>query len=49
MEITQQVRDYAAARGLEDAAAVEAGLAEKSAEFRTKREIYVAADDRRGS
>ena len=30
MEITQQVRDYAASKGLETRAAVEAGLAEKS-------------------
>jgi phosphomethylpyrimidine synthase len=43
MEITQQVRDYAASKGLEMRAAVEAGLAEKSVEFRRDREIYVAA------
>ena len=43
MEITQQVRDYAAAKGLATRAAVEAGLAEKSVEFRQEREIYVAA------
>jgi len=42
MEITQQVRDYAASRGLETLAAVEAGLAEKSVEFRQERELYVA-------
>jgi phosphomethylpyrimidine synthase len=42
MEITQQVRDYAASRGLETRAAVEAGLAEKSVEFREERELYVA-------
>ena len=41
MEITQQVRDYAAARGLGASEAVEAGLAEKSEEFRKGREIYV--------
>jgi phosphomethylpyrimidine synthase len=41
MEITQQVRDYAASKGLETQAAVEAGLAEKSVEFRQEREIYV--------
>jgi phosphomethylpyrimidine synthase len=41
MEITQQVRDYAAARGLDTPEAVEVGLAEKSAEFRRGREIYV--------
>jgi phosphomethylpyrimidine synthase len=43
MEITQQVRDYAAAKGLETPAALKAGLAEKSAEFRQEREIYVPA------
>jgi phosphomethylpyrimidine synthase len=43
MEITQQVRDYAAARGLDAGSAVEAGLAEKSGEFRRTREIYVKA------
>jgi phosphomethylpyrimidine synthase len=44
MEITQQVRDYAAARGLDTPHAVEAGLAEKSAEFRRGREIYVTPE-----
>jgi phosphomethylpyrimidine synthase len=44
MEITQQVRDYAAARGLDTPDAVEAGLAEKSAEFRREREIYVTPE-----
>jgi phosphomethylpyrimidine synthase len=34
MKITQDVRDYAAQKGLEGDKAVEAGLAEKSAEFR---------------
>ena len=42
MEITQQVRDYAAQTGLDDAAAVQKGLEEKAAEFRKEREIYVA-------
>jgi phosphomethylpyrimidine synthase len=45
MELTQQVRDYAAARGLDAPDAVEAGLAEKSAEFRREREIYVTPRD----
>ncbi len=45
MEITQQVRDYAASKGLETRAAVEAGLAEKSLEFRQEREIYVPTPD----
>jgi len=42
MEITQQVRDYAARKGLEDDAAIEQGLREKSDEFKRKgAEIYV--------
>jgi phosphomethylpyrimidine synthase len=41
MEITQQVRDYAASKGLAEGGAVEAGLEEKSAEFRKAGEIYV--------
>jgi phosphomethylpyrimidine synthase len=42
MEITQQVREYAAANGVADHQVVEAGLAEKSAEFRKHGDIYVA-------
>ncbi len=34
MRITQDVRDYAAAHGLDDEAAIAAGLAEKAAEFK---------------
>jgi phosphomethylpyrimidine synthase len=34
MKITQDVRDYAAEHGVDDAQALEAGMAEKSAEFR---------------
>jgi len=41
MEITQQVRDYAASHGLAAGEAVEAGLAEKAGEFRREGEIYV--------
>ena len=41
MELTQQVRDYAAAHGLETREAIEAGMKEKSAEFQQAREIYV--------
>ena len=33
MKITQDVREYAAAHGLDDEAALAAGLAEKAAEF----------------
>ena len=42
MEITQQVRDYAAAHGMDEESAVSAGLAEKSAEFREAGDLYVA-------
>ena len=43
MEITQQIRDFAAERGVGEEQAVEVGLDEKSAEFREQREIYVPA------
>jgi phosphomethylpyrimidine synthase len=36
MKITQDVREYAAEHGVDDAKALEAGMAEKSAEFREK-------------
>ncbi len=41
MEITQQLRDYAAERGVKPAEAVASGLVEKSAEFLEDGEIYV--------
>ena len=42
MKITQEVREYAAKTGLEEAAALEAGLREKAEEFRKSgSEIYV--------
>jgi phosphomethylpyrimidine synthase len=41
MELTQQVRDYAAAKGVEETAAAAAGMEEKSMEFRRRPEIYV--------
>ncbi|MEK9502985.1 phosphomethylpyrimidine synthase ThiC [Gaopeijia maritima] len=45
MKISQDIRDYAAEHGLETAEAIEAGLAEKSEEFRDAgSEIYVAGD-----
>ena len=44
MEITQQIRDFAAERGIGEAQAVRAGLDEKAAEFRERREIYVPAE-----
>ncbi len=41
MELTQQVRDYARAKGVEETAAAAAGMEEKSLEFRRRTEIYV--------
>jgi phosphomethylpyrimidine synthase len=42
MKITQDVRDYAAQKGLEEATALEAGMRDKAEEFRQKgAEIYV--------
>ena len=43
MEITRQIRDFAAERGLGEQEAVQAGLDEKSAEFRARRALYVPA------
>ena len=41
MKITQDVRDYAAEHGFEETAALDAGMAEKSAEFRAAgAEVY---------
>jgi len=41
MKITQDVRDYAKAHGLETREAIDAGMAEQSDEFlRTGSEIY---------
>jgi phosphomethylpyrimidine synthase len=43
MKITQDVRDYAAQKGLEEAKALEEGMRAKAEEFRQKgAEIYVA-------
>jgi len=48
MEITQQIRDYAAEKGLEDAEALEAGLREKAGEFRKAGgEVYLPAKSTR--
>ena len=41
MELTQQVRDYAASKGVGEAEVLRLGMEEKSAEFRQEREIYV--------
>ncbi len=43
MELTQQVRDYAAGKGIGEDEAFGAGMQEKSAEFRQEREVYVRA------
>ena len=43
MELTQQVRDYAAGKGIDASEAIGAGMREKSAEFRQEREVYVRA------
>jgi phosphomethylpyrimidine synthase len=47
MELTQQVRDLASARGVSEADAIAEGLEEKSREFREAGEIYVPALDRK--
>jgi phosphomethylpyrimidine synthase len=41
MELTQQVRDYAASHNLTSADALREGLRQKSEEFRKTGEIYV--------
>ena len=41
MELTQQVRDYATGKGVDEADALRLGMQEKSVEFRQTREIYV--------
>ena len=43
MEITQQLREFAAERGLSAADAAEAGMQEKSDEFRQRPELYIPA------
>lgn len=50
MEITQQVREYARRLGLDEARAVEAGMAEKAREFGEKGgEIWVRAGENSGT
>jgi phosphomethylpyrimidine synthase len=44
MEITQQVREFAAAQGVGEAEALQVGLRRKSEEFRQEGEVYVAPD-----
>ncbi|HCD03207.1 MAG TPA: phosphomethylpyrimidine synthase ThiC, partial [Planctomycetaceae bacterium] len=43
MELTQQVRDYAAGQGVSETEAVRVGMEEKSVEFRQERKLYVTA------
>jgi phosphomethylpyrimidine synthase len=43
MELTQQLRDYASARGLDPKSAADRGMEEKAAEFGKSGEIYVPA------
>src|SRR5262249_7676566 len=43
MELKQQVREYALARGISDGDAVSIGMEEKAVEFRRRAELYVAA------
>jgi phosphomethylpyrimidine synthase len=45
MELTQQVRDYAKDHGLAEADALEAGMHEKSEQFRKNTQIYVKTGD----
>ena len=44
MKITQDVRDYAAAHGLDDEAALAAGLAQKAAEFVDGGKVFYQGD-----
>jgi phosphomethylpyrimidine synthase len=46
MEITQQVREYAAAQGLAESDALQVGLRHKSEEFRQAGELYPSASAR---
>jgi phosphomethylpyrimidine synthase len=46
MELTQQVREFAAARGVSEADAFRAGMNERSAAFLKDRELYVRTRDR---
>jgi hydroxymethylpyrimidine synthase len=41
MEITQQVREFAARTGIDSREAIERGLSEKADEFRRRGELYV--------
>ena len=43
MELTQQVREYASQKGIDETAALAAGMEERSLEFRRRSELYVSA------
>jgi phosphomethylpyrimidine synthase len=43
MELTQQLRDFAAEKGLSEEEAVAAGLAEKAQEFREQELVQLGA------
>jgi phosphomethylpyrimidine synthase len=45
MELTQQVREYAREKGVDEGAAVATGMEEKAMEFRRRPEIYVPVKD----
>jgi phosphomethylpyrimidine synthase len=45
MELTQQVRDYANQKGIDEANALAAGMEEKALEFKRGRELYVSVKD----
>jgi phosphomethylpyrimidine synthase len=45
MELTQQVRDYAKAKGVDEGAAAATGMEEKAVEFRRRSEIYVPLNE----
>ena len=42
MELTQQVREFAKSRGVDDTNVFQAGMNEKSEEFKEQSELYVA-------
>jgi len=46
MELTQQLREYAAARGLTDQQAVEVGMVEKAEEFRKRPDAQTLSGQR---
>ena len=45
MELTQQVREYAASKGVDERAGATLGMEEKALEFRKRPEIYVPVSE----